>query len=107
MASKRFLIVPEDSSAARMPRPGATMALAILFRSARFMDISFRGERSCCGRQSAGALVDFYNGENWRKRRVTGGPQAIFGASSPFAYRLAISDGGSTFLIFPAWPAVL
>src|SRR5688500_7386431 len=37
MASKRFLIVPEDSSAARMPRPGATMASATLLSSARFM----------------------------------------------------------------------
>src|SRR5438874_728386 len=37
MASNRFLIVPEDSSAARMPRPGATMASATLLSSARFM----------------------------------------------------------------------
>src|SRR5215470_15189090 len=35
MESKRFLIVPEDSSAARMPRPGATMASATLLSSAR------------------------------------------------------------------------
>src|SRR5436305_1043780 len=40
MASKRFLMVPEDSSAARMPRPGATMALATLFSSARFIGAS-------------------------------------------------------------------
>src|SRR5215467_13572563 len=37
MASKRFLIVPEDSSAAKMPRPGATIACATLFNSARFI----------------------------------------------------------------------
>ena len=37
MASKRFLMVPEVSSAARMPRPGATMACATLFNSVRFM----------------------------------------------------------------------
>src|SRR5712664_42198 len=42
MASKRFLIVPEDSSAASMPLPGATMARATLLRSARFIDASFR-----------------------------------------------------------------
>src|SRR5215470_5981583 len=37
MASKRFLIVPEDSSAARMPFPGATIFSAIVFRSVRFI----------------------------------------------------------------------
>src|SRR5579872_584006 len=37
MASKRFLIVPVDSSAARMPLPGATMATATWLRSARFI----------------------------------------------------------------------
>src|SRR5216684_8029665 len=40
MSSKRFLIVPEDSSAASRPLPGATMAKAILLRSARFIDAS-------------------------------------------------------------------
>src|SRR5215475_5030062 len=40
MASKRFLIVPEDSSAARMPLPGATMARATLFNSSRFIALS-------------------------------------------------------------------
>src|SRR5437868_5245756 len=39
MASNRFLMVPEDSSAARMPLPGVTMALAILLSSARFMRV--------------------------------------------------------------------
>src|SRR5271169_896635 len=38
MSSKRFLIVPEDSSAASRPLPGATMARATLLRSARFID---------------------------------------------------------------------
>src|SRR5260370_24514445 len=40
MSSKRFLIVPEDWSAASRPLPGATMAKAILLRSARFIDAS-------------------------------------------------------------------
>src|ERR1700754_3842892 len=39
MASKRFLMVPEDSSAARMPLPGVTMARATLLRSARFIEV--------------------------------------------------------------------
>src|SRR6266511_1865401 len=34
-------MVPEDSSAARMPRPGATIASATLFNSARFIGASF------------------------------------------------------------------
>ena len=46
IASKRFLMVPEDSSAARMPRPGATMASATLFSSARFIVVSI-GSGSC------------------------------------------------------------
>src|SRR5262245_43716418 len=37
MASKRFLMVPEDSSAARMPLPGVTMATATLLSSVRFI----------------------------------------------------------------------
>src|SRR6185312_8415095 len=40
MASKRFLMVPVDSSAARMPLPGAVMACATLFSSARFIAMS-------------------------------------------------------------------
>src|SRR5271168_3741578 len=40
MASKRFLMVLVDSSAARMPRPGATMAAATLFNSVRFIACS-------------------------------------------------------------------
>src|SRR6185437_11296624 len=40
MASKRFLMVPEDSSAARMPLPGATMARATLFSSSTFIALS-------------------------------------------------------------------
>src|SRR5262249_9615381 len=49
MASKRFLIVPEDSSAARIPRPGATMASATLLSSARFI-CSLRGHSwEICG----------------------------------------------------------
>src|SRR6476620_12060031 len=34
-------MVPDDSSAARMPRPGATMASATLLSSARFIAFSF------------------------------------------------------------------
>src|SRR5476649_116323 len=37
MASKRLPMVPVDSSAARMPLPGATMANATLFNSSKFM----------------------------------------------------------------------
>src|SRR5262249_24597816 len=40
MASKRFLMVPVDSSAARMPRPGATIASATLWSSASFIEAS-------------------------------------------------------------------
>src|SRR6476659_9287418 len=40
IASNRFLMVPDDSSAARMPRPGATMASATLLSSARFIVFS-------------------------------------------------------------------
>src|SRR6476646_4550461 len=40
--SKRFLIVPLDSSAARMPLPGATIAWAISVSVARSMGVSSR-----------------------------------------------------------------
>src|ERR1700693_1604732 len=40
MASNRFLMVPVDSSAARMPLPGATMAVAILFNASRSIALS-------------------------------------------------------------------
>src|SRR4029078_11616837 len=40
MASKRFLMVPVDSSAARMPLPGVVMASATLLSSARFIAVS-------------------------------------------------------------------
>src|ERR1700730_5463811 len=43
MASNRFLMVADDSSAARMPRPGATMASATLLSSARFTSILLHG----------------------------------------------------------------
>src|SRR4026207_1479493 len=39
MAANRSLIVPGDSSAARMPLPGVTMARATLLRSARFIEV--------------------------------------------------------------------
>src|SRR6476661_4242400 len=42
MASKRFLMVPVDSSAASTPLPGATRARATLLRSARFIGASSR-----------------------------------------------------------------
>src|ERR1700730_18950055 len=41
MASNRFLMVADDSSAARMPRPGATMATTTLLSSERFTEASF------------------------------------------------------------------
>src|SRR5436190_24386049 len=41
IASKRFLMVLVDSSAARMPLPGFTMASATSFNSERFMGSSF------------------------------------------------------------------
>src|SRR5882724_10527474 len=63
MASKRFLMVPEDSSAARMPRPGATMALATLLSSARFMVSSI----SLAGRGGPG-WRQFLTG--WRALRL-------------------------------------
>src|SRR5262245_35625860 len=58
MASKRFLIVPDDSSAARIPFPGATIACATLFNLSRFIAFSLsssslrarsasRGSRNC------------------------------------------------------------
>src|ERR1700721_2845057 len=40
MASKRFLMGPDDSSAASRPLPGVTMAKATLLRSARFIGTS-------------------------------------------------------------------
>ena len=56
MASKRFLMVPVDSSAARMPRPGATIASATLFSSARFIAVS-----SKFGSQSGDAGLILYS----------------------------------------------
>src|ERR1700744_4866054 len=40
IASNRFLIVPVDSSAARIPLPGVTIACATLLRSERFIAVS-------------------------------------------------------------------
>src|SRR5262245_977138 len=57
MASKRRLMVPDDSSAARMPRPGATIALATSLSAARFIASSQllgRGERPLWKRVLAG-----------------------------------------------------
>src|SRR2546429_7409664 len=51
MASNRFLMVPDDSSAARLPRPGATMASATLLSSARFIttsSVALRIHRQFC-----------------------------------------------------------
>src|SRR5579872_5332302 len=71
MASKRFLMVPDDSSAARRPLPGVTMATATLLRSVRFIrtssgscpllaakiDRSRAKEEVNVGRRKAGALA--------------------------------------------------
>src|SRR5690349_6367122 len=56
MVSNRFLMVPEDSSAARMPRPGATMALATLLSSARFINSS-QSVRRGGGRPGSGRFL--------------------------------------------------
>src|SRR5690348_6753887 len=78
MASKRFLIVPEDSSAARMPLPGATMALATLLSSARFMfcvSLQYPPIRIT----GTGKFVAFYNG-GLRPRKL---PDQRFPANLP------------------------
>src|SRR5687768_8426763 len=111
MASKRFLIVPEDSSAARMPLPGVTMARATLLRSARFIEVLQKHHALAHqNRRLSGHCL-----ENVRRSggvcEARGTPratcQAILGSSSPLLYRLAISAVVSTFLILLAWPAVL
>src|SRR6185369_1306916 len=60
MASKRFLMVPEDSSAARMPLPGATMAVAILLSSVRFIERSSQNDSAlaCENRPLSGNCRD-------------------------------------------------
>src|SRR3954447_25690666 len=42
-------MVPEDSSAARMPLPGATRAVAILFSSVRFIEMSSQNDSALAG----------------------------------------------------------
>src|SRR5439155_18160434 len=42
-------MVPEDSSAARMPLPGATMAVAILLSSVRFIEMSSQNDSALAG----------------------------------------------------------
>src|ERR1700761_7051069 len=44
-------MVPVDSSAARMPRPGATMASATLFNSATFIALSRKTRSHLTGRE--------------------------------------------------------
>src|SRR5690348_14121460 len=57
MASKRFLMVPEDSSAARMPLPGATMPRATLFSASRFiftpLSVVIPGRRAAANPESS------------------------------------------------------
>src|SRR5262245_25669733 len=57
MVSKRFLMVPEDSSAARIPRPGATIALATLLSSARFINSSQSQVRRGASRPGSGRFL--------------------------------------------------
>src|SRR3954451_15262498 len=42
-------MVPEDSSAARMPLPGATRAVAILLSSVRFIEMSSQNDSALAG----------------------------------------------------------
>src|SRR3954451_5425857 len=42
-------MVPEDSSAARMPLPGAPRAVAILFSSVRFIEMSSQNDSALAG----------------------------------------------------------
>src|SRR5437763_17131338 len=102
MASKRFLIVPEDSSAARMPLPGVTMARATLLRSARFIEVL----------QKHHALAHQnrrFSGNCPENVRRTGGggeaAQATRGSSPALLYGLAISARVGTFWTLLAWPA--
>src|SRR5579883_3117395 len=55
MVSNRFLMVPVDSSAARMPRPGATIASATLCNSTRFIALS--SMFGACGRHYASSAA--------------------------------------------------
>src|SRR4051812_23602406 len=56
-------MVPEDSSAARMPRPGAVIATATLFSSARFIALSSCQFSEMGPRRTtaAGRLGSFYS----------------------------------------------
>src|ERR1700740_610007 len=80
MSSKRFLMVPEDSSAARRPLPGVTMARATLLRSARFI-IAFSRARFGAGSRRIPAS---------QNRRFSGNSQEslalkVFGAEESLA----------------------
>src|SRR6185312_10974162 len=70
-------MVPEDSSAARIPLPGATMAVAILLSSVRFI------ERSSQNDSALACEVRPFSG-NCRVnvgRRVKGGGQGFFASA--------------------------
>src|SRR4051795_1244005 len=97
-------MVPEDSSAARMPLPGATRAVAILFSSVRFIEMSSQNDSALAGENrpfSGKCRVNVrrrVRGEGlWRRQQgvIPGLPPgmtekvglayATFGASSPLA----------------------
>src|SRR5689334_3938787 len=70
-------MVPEDSSAARMPLPGATMAVAILFSSVRFIERSSQNDSAlaCENRRFSGnCRVNVGRRVKGGGRRVNGWP---------------------------------
>src|SRR5712671_1256197 len=83
MSSKRFLIVPEDSSAASRPLPGVTMALATLLSSARFI-VASSEQREILAVQTRRVLGQFP-----MKRKKVGGEAR---AGLPARERLASGD---------------
>src|SRR5882672_12826477 len=99
MASKRFLIVPDDSSAASMPLPGVTMASATLLRSARFIGASSNAlllasqTRRFSGNSQQNCRENYQENsqENLRGR---GGEACLFGSgclSCDFRIKLALA----------------
>src|ERR1700681_4614612 len=82
MASKRFLIVPEDSSAASRPLPGATMARATLLRSARFIDASSESTVSLQVKVD-GSQANSRKTQNANKTRAGAGEAGSLGSGRP------------------------
>src|SRR6266852_7038804 len=78
MASKRFLMVPVDSSAASTPLPGATRARATLLRSARFIGASSR-PLGFCGSKSLLVKIDGSRAIPKKTRGPGGGRRSVEG----------------------------